>query len=296
MWRRGGRDLRRHAPVAVLLLALILAPGCRDGRPPASGEAAAPPSSVGAEPSAGCRAAPFPALDAVATLSDGGEPRRYYVDAPASAGDRALPVVLSFHGFRSTAWRHRWWTGWGDLARREGFIVVTPDGHEGVELLGHRGRGWDIRPGQTRDSDFVRRLLDHLERERCVDRRRIFATGMSNGGFFANLLGCTLAERMAAVAPVAGGLPLEGCVPARAMPVLFVHGRADRVIPAGMVTAARDWWARSAGCTSSMVSDGCVRYTGCSGEVVYCEGPQAHRWPADATARIWRFFGAHPRG
>src|SRR5439155_516486 len=79
------------------------------------------------------------------------------------------------------------------------------------------------------------------------DRRRIFATGMSNGGFFASLLGCELAARLAAVAPVAGALPLDGCVPARPVPVLLVHGRADRVVAPATARAARDWLA-CAGC------------------------------------------------
>jgi len=61
------------------------------------------------------------------------------------------------------------------------------------------------------------------------------------------------------------------------------------------VRGARDWWVRADSCGDRIDRDGCERFTGCAADVVYCEGPQAHRWPGDATARIWRFFQAHPR-
>jgi hypothetical protein len=62
-----------------------------------------------------------------------------------------------------------------------------------------------------------------------------------------------------------------------------------------MVHGARDWWALANGCGPAVERDGCTRYTRCAADVVYCEGPQAHRWPRSATARVWRFFQAHPR-
>src|SRR5439155_22667710 len=110
-----------------------------------------------------------------------------------------------------------------------------------------------------------------------------------------NLLGCELADRVAAVAPVAGAIPLERCAPTRPVAVLLVHGRADRVVDPGLARAARDWWTRANGCGPPLDRDGCEQFTGCAADVVYCEGPQAHRWPEDATTRIWSFFLAHPR-
>src|SRR5439155_1510641 len=161
--------------------------------------------------------------------------------------------------------------------------------------LGTTGRGWDMRPAETRDVDFVRAVLDRLEYERCVDRRRIFATGMSNGGFFANLLGCTLAERLAAIAPVAGALDLGSCVPARPMPVLLLYGRADRVVPAALIAAARAWWARADHCATAAADGDCEHYTGCAADLVYCEGPQAPLRPARGRAGDRRRRGRLPR-
>jgi len=291
------RARRERALVALALLA-----ACGRGLPEPGAEERAALAALAAaaaeapEPSAGCRAGALArARGERGILTVGGEERAYLIDAPAAPADRPLPLVLSFHGFRGSARGQRWWTGLGRLALREGFVAVHPEGHDGVHLLGTTGRGWDFRPGETRDTDFVRALLDGLERERCVDRRRVFATGMSNGAFFASLLGCVAADRLAAVAPVSGGLDLRTCVPVRAVPVLVVYGRADRIVPAEMVHGARDWWARANGCGPAVEREGCTRYIRCAADVVYCEGPQAHRWPRSATARVWRFFQAHPR-
>ena len=285
--------------VRIALLVLAAGAGCQRSLPDVVGDekaAIVAAALVASEPSAGCRRGDLPALRGAHRHVDvGGETRRYIVDAPAAPGDRALPVVLSFHGFRGSAWRHRWWTGWGGLAAAERVIVVNPDGHEGVELLQTTGRGWDFRAGETRDVAFVRTILDALEAERCVDRRREFATGMSNGAFFTNLLGCVLAGRLAAIAPVAGAIALPRCAPAQPVPVLFIQGSADRIVNPAMVRGARDWWTGVNGCGAAEDRDVCARYRGCSADVVYCEGPQGHVWPGDATARIWRFFQAHPR-
>jgi polyhydroxybutyrate depolymerase len=296
-------SVRRVSPVrdavpSVTVVVLVCVAACTRGLPArtAAEQAELAAAGVAAEPSAGCGVGVLPGVAGTRrTIRIGEEERAYLIDAPAGPRDRPLPVVLAFHGFRSGARALRWWTGWGGLARREGFILLTPEGHDNVHLLGRTGRGWDMRPVQKRDLTFVRGLLDRIEGERCVDRRRVFATGMSNGGFFANLVGCALADRVAAIAPVAGGLPLHGCRPARPVPVLLVYGRADRIVRARLVHGARDWWVRTDSCGHPAEQDGCARYADCAADVVYCEGPQAHRWPGDATERIWRFFEVHPR-
>jgi polyhydroxybutyrate depolymerase len=285
-----------------LAFASVLAPvaACRRSTPaPSSDETTALASArtVPPDPSAGCAsAASLAAVDGEQrTITVGEEERSFLLDAPPSTADRPSPVVLAFHGFRSNGRQQRWWSDFPRLARRDGFIAVHPDGHDGVQLLSTTGRGWDSRPDDTRDLAFVNAILDRLEHERCVDRRRVYATGMSNGGFFANVLGCRLADRLAAVAPVAGAMPLTGCIPAQAIPVLLIYGRADRIVRADLVQNARAWWAERDGCGAPVELDGCVHYDRCRADLVYCEGPQAHTWPSDASERIWRFFQTHPR-
>ncbi len=274
---------------ASALVALLIASACSS--PPRG-----IPVPADTDPSAGCRGEPRAAeRDARQQLTAGGDTHDYLLDAPDSEPARPRPLILAFHGFRSDAADVCAGTGLRDVAERERAVIACPEGREDARLIGAVGRGWDINPGETRDVGFVAALLDHLERERCIDRRRVYATGMSNGGLFTSLLGCRLAGRFAAIATVAGVMPLQGCAPARPLPVLLVFGRRDRVVPPALMRGGRDWWARIDGCAAPVDVDGCTAYGGCRADVVACEGSQAHQWPADATERIWRFFAAHPR-
>jgi polyhydroxybutyrate depolymerase len=225
----------------------------------------------------------------------GGEIRTYLLDVPAGPADEPRPLIVAFHGFRAASGRLRRWTGLGRLAQRDGMIVAFPEGHDGVELLGTTGRGWDMDVGQTRDLVFVTTLLDTLEREWCVDRRRVFVTGMSNGGFFANLLGCLLGDRLAAIAPVAGAKALPACPAPQPLPVLLIHGRSDKVVAPALARDARDWWARTNGCTGTDQEGHCTLGQGCRADVTYCEAGQGHTWPRPATRRILGFFEQHAR-
>ncbi len=289
---------RRWAVVIVLVVGGIA--GCRGADTTARGAtAAAATPTVAPSPSAGCRgAANYAALAGERRrITVGGEERSYLIDAPAAPGDTPFPLVVAFHGFRADAGGLRSGSGFAELAAGGQLIAVHPEGRSGVELLGTTGRGWDTAPEDERDAAFVRALLDTIERERCVDRRRIFVTGFSNGAFLANLLGCRLADRLAAVAAVSGARALDRCTPAAPMPILFFHGTADRVVPLGVTTAARSWWRAANHCAAGEDEprDGCVAAPGCAADVVYCEHPFAHTWPRNATTKMWQFFRDHPR-
>jgi polyhydroxybutyrate depolymerase len=275
-------------PSGLLVVALLVV-GCRHE----SGTVADSSKGPG---SAGCKAGQSTGLHGVRRdLQVGGEMRSYLLDVPAGASDEPRPVVLAFHGFRAAPGRLRRWTGLARGAQRMGAIIAFPEGHDGVELLGMTGRGWDTELGQTRDLTFVTTLLDALEREWCVDPRRVYATGMSNGGFFTNLLGCVLHDRLAAIAPVAGAQALPNCPDAQPMAVLLIQGAADKIVAPAMTQAARDWWAKINGCTGSRTEERCTLAGGCRADVTYCEGPQGHVWPRPATRRVLGFFEAHAR-
>lgn len=285
-------DLRR----ATLVLLMVGLGACRT-IPVPSEEDATGAMALDAWPSAGCRAGTVAALVGPRrTLDVDGTPRSYLIDAPGGGADVPRPLVLAFHGFRHSGAGLRSGIGLAERAAVGALVAVHPDGQDGVRLLNTVGRGWDTRPDENRDVAFITAVLDAVEKERCIDRRRIFATGFSNGGFLANLLGCRLADRLAAVAPVAGARALDTCQPAAPLPMLFFHGTADQVVPPRLTVAARAWWQRANRCgPGDEPQAGCRASTDCAADVVVCEGPQGHTWPADATQRIWEFFLAHPR-
>jgi polyhydroxybutyrate depolymerase len=83
------------------------------------------------------------------------------------------------------------------------------------------------------DVQFTKDLLALIEGQYCIDPKRIYATGFSNGGFMSHRLACEMADTFAAVAPVSGvlGIPPDKCNPSRAVPVLHFHGTADPIVP-----------------------------------------------------------------
>jgi polyhydroxybutyrate depolymerase len=189
-------------------------------------------------------------------IGSGGRQREFVLHVPADYdAQRPLPVVLAFHGHGSTG------------ARMDGFsklstlpaIVAYP---EGLISDGDENRqSWQGAPYSVPDVDdvgFTADLLDHLQSTLCVDVTRVYATGISNGGGFTGLLACRLADRLAAVAAVAGAFyPATGedCRPARPIPVLELHGTADDTVPytGGVrdLPAIADWvagWVGRNGC------------------------------------------------
>jgi polyhydroxybutyrate depolymerase len=286
----------------VLVVAALAACG---GEPPTEVTDAPPVATTlpavakPALPSAGCRAGAQTQVRAERrTLAVGDETRGYWLDVPTGRADEPRPLVLVFHGFDGQPRRLRRWTGFGRLAQRNGFIAVFPEGHAGVELRGKTGVGWDMYPHESRDATFVSTLLDHLERDFCVDRARVYAAGLSNGGFFANLLGCRLADRLAGIAAVAGSMPLRECAPARPVAVQIIHGRRDQIVKPELAQAARDWWVRTNGCGEPVEERHCRHYRDCTrAPVSYCEAGQGHWWPRPAARRMWRFWsGDEPGG
>ena len=226
---------------------LVLVAGCSGSGGGDAGEGAEPaattePGPPAAVPSPGCDGAVAqPQADlAEGSIEVGGAARRYLVSAPATAaGSEPLPLVLDFHGLAEGADVHAQMTQLGPLGVEEGFVTVFPHG------TGQPVR-WDVAPdpGANADLAYVGALLDRIEAERCVDTSRVYATGLSNGAMMASTVACTMADRVAAIAPVAGLALPEPCEPARPVPILTVHGTADPIllfnggIGTGALTAA----------------------------------------------------------
>jgi polyhydroxybutyrate depolymerase len=158
-------------------------------------------------------------------FSADGESHQALLHVPPSKGGR-LPLVVAFHGARYGARFVSVYYGLSPVADAQGFAVLYPQASHDVF--------WQLPANQTEDVEAMRVLLDRAAALGCVDGARVYATGASNGGGFAARLGCEMADRLAAIAPVAGGYaPLGPCHPARPLPVLEIHGTRDQVVPYG---------------------------------------------------------------
>ena len=289
-------------PLALLLAAIL---------PSAHPAVAAPEATaVKASPSPGCERSGFATGRRLERSIDvDGVERRYILDVPdALKPGEPAALLFDFHGVGHSGAGVWQVSGFRDLAPRERFITVYPDGLPVEFSRGDRkfgGPGWEIRVlAPNRDVDFTIALLDRLEGEYCIDRARVFSTGFSNGGYFSHVLACTHADRFAAVAPVSGGWLPWPCKPARPIPVLIHHGRQDDVIGVTEAREAFAAWVEIDGCATPVPPAGepgaqgiaCRVSSDCRGGVgvEYCEGDFAHRWPPSATGRIWEFLRAHP--
>ncbi|MGE5191650.1 MAG: alpha/beta hydrolase family esterase [Deltaproteobacteria bacterium] len=173
--------------------------------------------------------------DHTRTLVVNDRQRNYLLHVPRSYdGKKPVPVILAFHGGGSNALQMEHFCGLTDKAEVDGFLVVYPNVTGRTEQLltwnGGNCCGY-AQHEKVDDVEFVRKLLDDLEKVAKVDAARVYATGMSNGAIMTYLLADELSDRIAAVAPVAGPMGKTECHPKRPVPVLHFHGTDDKFAP-----------------------------------------------------------------
>jgi polyhydroxybutyrate depolymerase len=273
------------------------------------------------------------------TIEVGGRTRSYVLHVPPQYdGSVALPLVIVMHGGGGNAASGERMSGFSAKADREGFLVVYPNGNGRLRahlLTWNSGNccGY-ARKENVDDAAFLRAMIAQIERELRVDPKRIYATGMSNGGMMSYKLGCEMADKLAAIGPVAGALNVEKCAPSQPVSVVAVHGMEDRHVrfEGGKpkvqadraprvdksVAYAMEFWRKANGCTGAATKEkrGIVHeetYSGCRNgtEVkLYAIEGEGHTWPGghagraqadrptrafSATDALWEFFLAHPK-
>lgn len=151
---------------------------------------------------------------------------------PQAAAGKPLPVVLNFHGGGAHAAEQKRYSRMDRAAARDGYIAVYPNGSSGI-----RGRLLTWNAGaccgsaaarRVDDVGFVVALLEDLARRTPVDTSRVYATGLSNGSMMAYRVAAEAADRIAAVAGVAGAMTLRSFAPTLPVPVMHIHSVDDR--------------------------------------------------------------------
>ncbi len=272
------------------------------------------------------------------SLTHAGRTRTYTVHLPRGVGAaHAFPLVIVLHGGGGNSENAARMSGFSALADQENFIVVYPDGTGrlgDVLLTWNAGNccGYAL-DNNVDDVGFIRALIAQLQRDYPIDTRRVYATGMSNGGMMSYRLGCELSDHLAAIAPVAGALNVE-CKPSTPISVIAFHGTADQhvLFDGGApkikadphpredqsVAYAMNFWAQHNRCeaTPQREERGHViheTYTNCANGVaveLYAITGEGHTWPGgqrgsalgdvptrdiSATNVMWEFFKAHPK-
>jgi polyhydroxybutyrate depolymerase len=166
-----------------------------------------------------------------------GTDREYIIYVPESYNAAtAVPLLLSFHGLTSNMEFNYNYTNFDELAERENFIVVHPNGID---------NRWTLSASNNPDIDFIEALLEQLENDYNIESNRIYSTGMSNGGNFSFTLACGLSNRIAAIGSVTGlmlQVAIGDCIPTRPLAILHIHGTEDLIANYAFVQGGLDFW------------------------------------------------------
>lgn len=168
-------------------------------------------------------------------IQHGGLTRLYRVYIPQSYSPRnPAPLLVALHG------------GGGDMnymakdeyyglqskAEKAGFVLVFPNGYS--KFQSGKLATWnagnccgDARDNTIDDVGFIRQVVKNVYNQMNIDRNKIFATGMSNGGMMSERLACEAPETFAAIASVAGTDNTKTCTPSRSVSVLNIHALND---------------------------------------------------------------------
>ncbi len=266
---------------------------------PAAAPVAAPPSPTSAPAPSG------PDLLSREVVVAAGQSRTYGLRLPRNHdARRPYPLVFVFHGDGQDGF-----SLYGNFkfqeASQENAILVYPSGV---------GATWDLYTPADRNRDvaFVEAILAQLGARHAIDRTRVFASGWSNGGFFANQLACRRSALFRGVASSSGGAPYEPdapnekwpsgftrCPNQAPVPYLAIHGLADRTVDPGGGEFSATYWASVNGCGAARGASAaglpapCQSYPACkSGKpVVYCPiAGMGHQIWARAAEVQWAFF------
>lgn len=161
--------------------------------------------------------------------------RYYRVHVPQSYDPKvATPLVVAFHG------------GGGDMnfmAKDENYELLSKSEETGTVVAFPNGISafpsgkfatWNAgaccgtaRDNKADDAGFIRDMVSHITQQLNIDQKRIFGTGMSNGGMMQYVIACELSDVFAAVASVAGTDNTASCAPKKPIPILHIHARND---------------------------------------------------------------------
>lgn len=210
------------------------------------------------------------------TVAVGGLTREYRLVAPSTVDlKKPTPLVVAFHGMLiDSKDLMPFYTKLNDTAAKHKFLIVYPEAI---------GKSWGIAPDKVaKDLAFFDALAAKISADFKIDADRIYVVGMSNGGYFAHLVGKERSKTVAAVASHSGPLGLQtlfGVNAQRKFPVLIIHGDKDNILPVDWARENRDKYKKE------------------GHEVKYVELPGVgHVWGTKqgVNETIWQFFAEHP--
>ena len=256
--------------------------------------------------------------DATVTVQSGGRSRKYLQHVPSGLpAGTPLALVIDLHGAGGNGKQQQGLSGFNALADKEKFLAIFPDGIDGYWNVDDKCCGTAGKE-KVDDVGFLRAIITKVSAESCVDAKRIYVSGFSNGGGLAHRMGCDAADVIAAIAPAATDLRTQPCNAARPISMMEVRGMADALEPyeGGLVgpaggqyvavgaKASQKLWADIDRCTGSTTTNDkyCATYTQCAEgvEVDLCSLPNTDHNPYgnslgfNVASVAWSMFKRQP--
>jgi polyhydroxybutyrate depolymerase len=224
------------------------------------------------------------------TITVGGNTVNLIVRVPPSyVATEAHPFVMVFAPSSANASQNEQFTGLTPEAQKRGYIIAYADN----SLFEQSQINDEIKESAA--------AIPAVTAQWCVDPKRVYMTGYSNGGTITETIAMKQWATLAAIAPAAAGLKVSvfqnfGC-PSGPLPVMEMHSTGDLLFPidAGFGADVAKQWATCDGCTptpSAPDTDGCIHYTGCSQGVAvdYCQTTGVHGMWQGLDTQIFDFF------
>lgn len=222
-------------------------------------------------------------------ISVGKAQRTYLLVVPKElpAGSPA-PVIMGLHGGNGSAQDAARYMG---LAGDRPALYVFPQAPYWPEA---GGVAWNVDPNGV-DFPYFDALIADLSARYCVDPRRIFAAGKSNGAFMVNALACYRPDLLRGIASVGGGGPQTSRCPGTSpIAVMIIHGSADRTVPLRSAQWTREYWLwrdkYTGAQTKPTTPAPCLTYPGTLAPVLWCQHQDGHTWPTWAGPAMVDFF------
>jgi polyhydroxybutyrate depolymerase len=194
--------------------------------------------------------------------------RPYDVDVPAGYDkSKAYPLIVLLHGYGANGFVQDALFGFNALADARGVFVAHPDGTTdsgGSKFWNATDACCDFGHTGVDDVAYLNAVVDDMEQNFNIDKKRVFFVGHSNGGFMSHRMACDAAPRIAAIVALAGDVWKDPskCNPATPVAVLQVHGDADTMVPyqgSTLEPSAPEsvgTWAQKNGCTGDLADTG----------------------------------------
>ena len=153
------------------------------------------------------------------SVDHNGVTRTYYMSYPENVAE-STPLIINMHGFGGSAEQQQIYS--------EG-ISSTNGGYNSWNVF----TAWD---GNSYDDvEFISMMIDNISENFNIDLNRIYACGMSNGGYMAYRLACDLSDKITAFGSVTGNfminVGINDCLDQdRKIPIILLHGTADATV------------------------------------------------------------------